>query len=59
MPHLRDCLPESTQGLLVVFKEQSLVTALDVRDAAALHIAGKIFPRLIAMYALLIFNVYI
>ncbi|KAL5102837.1 Syndetin [Taenia crassiceps] len=47
--HLRDCLPESKRGLLDAFRDQSLVTTLDVREATALHLASCIFPPLLLL----------
>uniref|UniRef100_A0A5K3F1F5 DUF2451 domain-containing protein n=1 Tax=Mesocestoides corti TaxID=53468 RepID=A0A5K3F1F5_MESCO len=49
LPHLRECLPESKRGLLDVFRDQSLVTTLEVRDATAVRLASRILPRLLVI----------
>ncbi|VDK34787.1 unnamed protein product [Taenia asiatica] len=49
LPHLRDCLPESKRGLLDAFRDQSLITTLDVREATARHLASRIFPPLLLL----------
>ncbi|EUB56811.1 Coiled-coil domain-containing protein [Echinococcus granulosus] len=49
LPHLRDCLPESKRGLLDAFRDQSLITTLDVREATARHLASCIFPCLLLL----------
>ncbi|KAL7056727.1 hypothetical protein AAHC03_020655 [Spirometra sp. Aus1] len=46
---LHECLPDSKHGLLVVFKEQSLVTAFEVRDSAGFELASKVFPPLLSI----------
>ncbi|VDL99598.1 unnamed protein product [Schistocephalus solidus] len=46
---LHECLPDSKHGLLVVFKEQSIVTAFEVRDSAGFELASKVFPPLLSM----------
>ncbi len=51
LPHLRECLPESKRGLLDVFRDQSLVTSLEVRESTALHLASRVFPRLLLLMA--------
>uniref|UniRef100_A0A0R3WSA5 DUF2451 domain-containing protein n=1 Tax=Hydatigena taeniaeformis TaxID=6205 RepID=A0A0R3WSA5_HYDTA len=49
LPHLRDSLPESKRGLLDAFRDQSLITTLDVREATAYHLASCIFPSLLIL----------
>lgn len=46
---LHECLPDSKHGLLVVFKEQSIVTAFEVRDSAGFELASKVFPPLLSI----------
>ncbi|KAM7534592.1 hypothetical protein Aperf_G00000110072 [Anoplocephala perfoliata] len=50
LPHLRECLPESKRGLLDAFRDQSLVTTLEVRETAARFLASRVLTQLIIFY---------
>ncbi|VDO08526.1 unnamed protein product [Rodentolepis nana] len=49
LPHIRECLPESKRGLLGAFRDQSLVTTLEVRETTARFLASRVLTQLFAL----------
>ncbi|VUZ56450.1 unnamed protein product [Hymenolepis diminuta] len=50
LPHIRECLPESKRGLLDAFRDQSLVTTLEVRETTARFLASRVLAQLFVLY---------
>nr|CDS30580.2 protein dopey 1 [Hymenolepis microstoma] len=49
LPHIRECLPESKRGLLGAFRDQSLVTTLEVRETTARFLASRVLTQLFVL----------